>query len=247
MARNSKMHMLVETIQPGEGSTLAKHILLCGDDGFFAHKTTDEAHVTCPGCRAIISKRLLAEAAAKGVVLELKKAEHGRYRYAYEAWLNGEHVAYIGMVGAYKRASWRMCHLTTQDGDDEAIMAGAEMLRDPDAKYPHEIDFTCKEDALLAVPAFVASERLKPAAKTIADAKAWRERRTRLNAEWAQEEAAEKELLADTIDGLRSIRDRANKGELVLSNSERVALVAAIVKVKSKAKRDFGLDMGEDD
>jgi len=203
----------------------------------------DNPRLNCAKCLKLITGKAFAERKAAGLPpLELKKIDHLRYRYTYEAWLGGEHVGYVGMEAGWGSASWKIAKITCprsvdEDPDDKpwTYEMGHEIGVDPDyEKRPHArfeaTVYGCKEKALLAIPALVEAGKLKSVAQTIADGKAWVIRVRANRVAGAQKDAARKQARADMIEALQSIRDRAEAGEIKLTNSEIDGLLTAISK-----------------
>lgn len=239
MAHRHRRHLSVGPApgqEPDAEGKFRYYQTACGEQAYrgITPFTEAEEHVTCPECLKVITKRLLAERDAAGLPkLELRKFEHGRYRYTYEAWLGGEHVGYIGMEGAYGKTAWVICRISAKQDNRDAIELGYE-LDDGHERYTHALKWASKEKALLAIPELLEAGKLRSAAAAVAEAKEWDRRMAAGAIRRAKEEAEAKQARAELLEGLDSIRTRAEAGEIGLTNFEIAGLTAAIKKLTPK-------------
>lgn len=217
-------------------------VVLCGEEPWRMNTTTQEAAaVSCPDCSKKLALKLIAERPAGAPKLELVKLEDGvysYYRFTYKIMVDGQHFGYVGLEGAYRKQSWRISRITTEDADDAEIKLGTqveERRTHPSGRdYDYELHYRSKEMALADVPRLIELGLLKSAAQTVQDAKDWRVERARREAAYAVREATDKQERADSIAGLLEIKAASETGGLVLTNFQADAVVNAIALLRQE-------------
>lgn len=211
--------------------------VVCGSDnhmfGIHENSTDRLEHVTCGDCSKAIFGPKLAE---RGDTTVLEKDNDTGYRIAYRVIVEGEHRGWIVYDGAYGRANWKVLPIRLFDDNDERILPGkpfeTKWTDDQGREHEEVPSFASKEQALWALPEYLGMGLLKTHVEKRQqrqDEANWLAKR---RLQIAADDEAEYNRRMEALEGLRSIRDRAERGEIALTNFERDALIEAIVKVK---------------
>lgn len=206
-----------------------RSIFLCGKKWtFMEYATVTAGQVNCPQCAAILGQRAIDARPAGAPVLAIgpRVTDNNTYRFIYPLLIGLAHRGFIVYDGAYGRGGWKLCDWWLPETGKECRI-GQRLVDDTTRRYPSDLMFHSKEQALFAAGEIFAADprRLRTAEQVIADRARLDARAEKRRIEDAAEDAAAEETRRETLRGLTEIRDA-----ITLSNFQRVAIEEAILR-----------------